>query len=139
MRIVTLKWLRISLLLFALCAVSVLTIHQPTAITQAADATPEARGLHNLTHNAYGAPLLNLKLLEIASKVWEPEWKTKLDANDPDSLRKVAFERYGFSAAVTNDNQGAPLQFVAQCSGAGRPRRERRSRPGQPGILGFQT
>ncbi len=114
MRIVTLKWIRFSLPLVALVAFSASQFHQPSV---AADTTPEARGLHNLTHNAYGAPLLNLKLLEIASKVWEPEWKAKLDANDPDSLRKVAFERYGFSEAVTPDNGKAPLQFVANKNG----------------------
>ncbi len=108
---------RFCLIVFALLVFSALPIHRVSTSLQAADTTPEARGLHNLTHNAYGAPLLNLKLLEIASKVWEPEWKAKLDPNDPDSLRKVAFERYGFSEAVTNDNQGAPLQFVATKSG----------------------
>ncbi len=100
--------------LFALCAP--LLWQQPAAI-QAADTTPEARGLHNLTHNAYGMPLLNLKLLELAAKVWEPEWKAKLDPNDPASLRRVAFERYGLTEAVNSDNQGAPLQFVAAKSG----------------------
>ncbi len=99
---------------FALLACGALAIRQPASAT---DTTPEVRGLHNLTHNAYGTPLLNLKLLELASKVWEPEWKARLDPNDPASLRKVAFERYGLSEAVTGDNQGAPLQFVATKSG----------------------
>jgi hypothetical protein len=84
---------------------------------RAADPTPEERGLHNLQHNAYGAPIMNRKLLlEILPKVWEPEWKAKIDPNDPDSVRKVAFERYGFSEA-TWDNQGAPLQFTASKTG----------------------
>jgi len=83
----------------------------------AADTTPEERGLWNLQHKSYGAPLMNKKLLvEILPKVWEPEWKAKVDPNDPDSVRKVAFERYGFSEA-TWDNQGAPLQFTASPSG----------------------
>jgi len=83
----------------------------------AADNTPEERGLRNLQHKPYGAPLMNKKLLvEILPKAWEPEWKAKIDPNDPDSARKVAFERYGFSEA-TWDNQGAPLQFTASSSG----------------------
>src|SRR5262249_32889540 len=78
----------------------------------AADITPEERGLWNLQHKPYGTPLpLNKKALESLVKVWEPEWKAKINTDDPDSIRKVAFERYGFSEA-TWDNQGAPLQFV---------------------------
>ncbi len=83
----------------------------------AANNTPEERGLWNLQHKSYGAPLMNRKLLtEILPKAWEPEWKAKIDPNDPDSVRKVAFERYGFSEA-TWDNQGAPLQFTASQTG----------------------
>jgi mono/diheme cytochrome c family protein len=83
----------------------------------AAEMTPEQRGQWNLQHKAYGAALpLNKKLLESFVKVWEPEWKAKVDPNDPDSVRKVAFERYGFSEA-TWDNRGAPLQFVGLESG----------------------
>lgn len=83
----------------------------------AAEMTPEQRGLWNLQHQPYGRPLPIKQVLPlIASKAWEPEWKAKLDPNDPDSLRKVAFERYGFSEA-TWDNQGAPLQFVATKQG----------------------
>jgi mono/diheme cytochrome c family protein len=88
-----------------------------TAGVSAADTTAEERGLWNLQHKSYGPPLMNKKLLvEILPKVWEPEWKAKIDPNDPDSARKVAFERYGFSEA-TWDNQGAPLQFTASPSG----------------------
>ena len=66
---------------------------------------------------AYGAPLPSTKrLLESLVKVWEPEWKAKINADDPDSILKVAFERYGFSEA-TWDNQGAPLQFVLSQTG----------------------
>src|SRR5262245_35306472 len=83
----------------------------------ASEMTPEERGLWNLQHKTYGMALpLNKKLLENLVKVWEPEWKAKIDPNDPDSIRKVAFERYGFSEA-TWDNQGAPLQFVASQTG----------------------
>src|SRR5262245_65528309 len=82
------------------------------AKVSAADMTPEERGLWNLQHKSYGSPLpLNKKTLEALVKVWEPEWKAKINADDPDSIRKVAFERYGFSEA-TWDNHGAPLQFV---------------------------
>src|SRR5262245_28288389 len=83
----------------------------------AAEMTPEERGQWNLQHKSYGTALpLNKKLLENLAKVWEPEWKAKINPNDPDSIRKVAFERYGFSDA-TWDNQGAPLQFVASETG----------------------
>jgi mono/diheme cytochrome c family protein len=87
------------------------------ARVSAADLTPEERGLWNLQHKPYGTPLpLNKKTLEALVKVWEPEWKAKINTDDPDSIRKVAFERYGFSDA-TWDNQGAPLQFVALQTG----------------------
>jgi mono/diheme cytochrome c family protein len=86
-------------------------------LAQATDATPAERGQYNLTHKAYGTPLLNLKLIELASKVWEPEWKAKLEPNDLDSLRKVAFERYGFSEPTVAENHPAPLQFVKTQSG----------------------
>ncbi len=82
----------------------------------AAEKTPEERGLYNLTHNSYDTPRLNRKLIEFASKAWEPEWKAKINANDPDSLLKVAFERYGFSEANW-DNKGGPLQFVVNDKG----------------------
>jgi hypothetical protein len=83
----------------------------------ATEETPEARGLWNLQHKAYGAPIMNKKLLfEALPRVWEPEWQSKIDPTDPDSVRKLAFERYGFSEA-TWDNQGAPLQFVATKTG----------------------
>lgn len=83
----------------------------------AAEATPEERGLWNLQHQPYGRPLPIKQVLQlIANKAWEPEWKAKLDPNNPDSLLKVAFERYGFSEA-TWDNQGAPLQFISTKQG----------------------
>src|SRR5215510_546357 len=88
-----------------------------TGRVSAADTTPEERGLWNLQHKPYGSPLpLNKKALESLVKVWEPEWKTRINADDPDSVRKVAFERYGFSEA-TWDNKGAPLQFVLSETG----------------------
>lgn len=83
---------------------------------RAAEKTPEERGLWNLQHKPYGFSLLNKKLIEVLPRVWEPEWKAKLNPNDPDAARKVAFERYGFSEA-TWDNGGAPLQFVAASQG----------------------
>src|SRR5499425_2733211 len=86
------------------------------AKVSAADMTPEERGLWNLQHKLYGAPLFNRKLLESLVKVWEPEWKARINGDDPDSIRKVAFERYGFSEA-TWDNQGGPLQFVVSQTG----------------------
>lgn len=74
--------------------------------------TAQERGLYNLTHRPYGFTLLNAKIVEMLPKVWEPEWKAKINPADPDSIRKVAFARYGFTEA-TWDNKGAPLQFVA--------------------------
>ena len=96
-----------------LCALLASPLSQQS---RANETTAAERGLYNLTHNAYGPALFNQKLLELLPRVWEPEWKAKLDPNDPDSVRKVAFERYGFSEAPW-DNQGAPLQFVATKSG----------------------
>src|SRR5690348_9470092 len=72
----------------------------------AAETTPEERGLWNLQHKQYGPSLMRKQLLQLlALKAWEPEWKAKIDPNDPESVRKVAFERYGFSEA-TWDNRG---------------------------------
>ncbi len=78
---------------------------------RAAQTTPEERGLYNLTHKAYGFPTLNEKFIERLPAIWEAEWKAKIDANDPASVRRVAFERYGLSTAPW-PNQGAPMQFV---------------------------
>lgn len=94
-----------------------LPISKDTSTSRAAEMTAEERGLWNLQHKQYGQPLINKQLLQLlANKAWEPEWKAKIDPNDADSVRKVAFERYGFSEA-TWDNQGAPLQFVANKEG----------------------
>src|SRR5689334_6481760 len=94
-----------------------LPISKDTSKGRAAEMTAEERGLWNLQHKQYGQPLMNKLLLQLlANKAWEPEWKAKIDPNDADSVRKVAFERYGFCEA-TWDNQGAPLQFVANKEG----------------------
>ncbi len=105
--------LAIFALLTAALFISPLRQNQP----EAAEKTAEERGLYNLTHNSYDTPRLNRKLLELASKAWEPEWKAKINAGDPDSILKVAFERYGFSEP-TWDNKGGPLQFVVNDKGA---------------------
>ena len=85
-------------------------------VSPTAALTPEERGLHNLTHNPYGMFLLTDKLLERLPMVWEAEWKAKVNANDPASLRQVAFARYGFSEA-TWDNHGGPMQMVVSDKG----------------------
>jgi hypothetical protein len=108
---------RVVVAVFALLTLSVLvaTFRVSRSLDDralAAEMTPEERGLWNLQHKAYGFPLLNKRLLEMLPRVWEPEWQAKVKPDDPDSVRKVAFERYGFSDA-TWDNRGAPLQFVA--------------------------
>lgn len=107
---------KLTFAVFMLLTAVLCIIPQSRHYSSAATTTPEERGLWNLQHKAYGFPLLNKKLIEVLPRVWEPEWKAKLDPNDPDSARKVAFERYGFSAA-TWDNQGAPMQFVATSQG----------------------
>lgn len=85
--------------------------------SRAAEKTAEERGMWNLQHQPYGTPLPIKQLLPVlANKAWEAEWKAKIDPNDPDSIRKVAFERYGFAEAPW-DNQGAPMQFVATKQG----------------------
>src|SRR5262249_39111269 len=54
----------------------------------AADMTPEERRLWNLQRKPCGAALpLNKKTLESLVKVWEPEWKAKINTEDPDSIR----------------------------------------------------
>src|SRR5581483_6660405 len=88
----------------------------PPGSVSAAEMKAEERGLYNLTHNPYGMMLLNAKLLEKLPGVWEPEWRAKINSEDPDSIRRVAFERYGFSEA-TWDNKGVPMQFVVNAQG----------------------
>lgn len=78
--------------------------------------TPEARGLYNLTHNPYGMTMLTDKLLERLPMVWESEWKSRVDANDPTTIRRIAYERYGFSEA-TWDNHGGPMQMIVSDKG----------------------
>jgi mono/diheme cytochrome c family protein len=90
--------------------------YRSPASASAAAMTPEERGFQNLTHNPYGMMLLSAKMLEMLPRVWEPEWKARIDQNDPDSIRRLAFERYGFSEA-TWDNKGAPMQFVVNQQG----------------------
>ena len=102
---------RTCLLLFTLLVVAVFT-----PLFRAADTTPEQRGLYNLTHNAYGLPLLTPALIERLPKVWEADWKARIDSGDPGSPMRVAFERYGLTPA-TWPNQGAPMQFVATPKG----------------------
>lgn len=106
------KLQRVLLLTFTLFAAVVFL-----PLFHAAEMTPEQKGLYNLTHNPYGSPVFNELLLQRLPTVWEPEWKAKLDANDPESLRRVAFERYGFSPA-TWPNQGGPMQFLVTKQGA---------------------
>lgn len=103
------RWLPLAVFIFFAAAAVI-------PILTSAESTPEQRGLHNLTSNAYGTPVLNAKLIEALPAVWEPEWKAKISPGDPESAKRVAFERYGFSPA-TWSNQGAPLQLVATQAG----------------------
>ena len=88
-------------------------------VSKANEATPVERGQQNLTHNAYGFPLLSNKLFAELPKVWEPEWRARINPSDPDSVRQLAFERYGLSEAPW-DNHGAPLQYVGTPAGEDR-------------------
>ena len=85
-------------------------------VSPTAAMTPEERGQYNLTHNPYGMMLMTKQMLEKLPMVWEAEWKTRVDPNDPDSIRNVAFERYGFTEA-TWDNRGGPMQMVVTDKG----------------------
>lgn len=110
---------RIVLVALALCSAAFLfwSEQQSSATkTPTAAMTPEERGHYNLTHNPYGMMLMTKQILEKLPAVWEADWKAKLEPNQPDSLRKVAFERYGFSEA-TWDNHGGPLQLVTTDKG----------------------
>lgn len=78
----------------------------------AKDLSPEERGFRNLTQRAYGVPSLNPKLLDTIWKVWEPEWKSRVNPDDPAQIRKLVFERYGFCEAPFRSD-GVPLQFVS--------------------------
>ena len=84
---------------------------------RAAENSSAERGLYNLTHNPYGAPIMTDALFARLPQVWEPEWKAKIDPADPGSAKKIAFERYGLSEA-TWDNRGGPMQFLVTQQGA---------------------
>jgi hypothetical protein len=104
----------LTLTLVALC---LLTEPRTTAeITPTAEMTPEERGLYNLTHNPYGMILMTKQMLEKLPTVWESEWKNKVNPADPNSLRQLVFERYGFNEA-TWDNNGGPMQMVVTDKG----------------------
>lgn len=78
--------------------------------------TAAERGLYNLTHKPYGQTLLNKFIMANVWKVWEPEWKARIKADDPEVMRKLILERYGLSEAPY-DNGGAPMQFVTTQTG----------------------
>jgi mono/diheme cytochrome c family protein len=94
------------LIIFGLILLPVLFLSAGTV-----EKTAEEKGLYNLTHNQYGMFMLTDKMLEKIPTVWEKEWQDKLKSNDPEAIRKVAFERYGFTEA-TWDNRGGPMQMV---------------------------
>jgi RoxA-like, cytochrome c-like len=78
----------------------------------ASEQTVEEKGFRNLTQRAYGVSMVNPKVFEKIWTVWEPEWKSKVDPQDPAQIRRLAFERYGFSEAPY-PNGGLPMQYVA--------------------------
>jgi hypothetical protein len=79
---------------------------------RASEMTAAERGRYNLTHRPYGFPLLNEKMFSRLWTVWEPEWKSKINPEDPARIRALTLERYGFSEAPY-ENGGAPMQFVS--------------------------
>ncbi len=74
--------------------------------------TPAERGLYNLTHKGYGFPLFNQMIFERLWTVWEPEWKSRVNKDDKEQIRRLTFERYGFAESPYAKG-GAPVQFVA--------------------------
>src|SRR5262245_55060933 len=82
----------------------------------AGDSTPEARGFRNLTQHAYGVPLFQPSVLDNIWKVWEPQWQARVKADDPGSLRRAIYERYGF-CETAYESGGAPMQFIATAKG----------------------
>ncbi len=103
----------IFIILAGTCVVYFAANHSPAKAKKnpIADMSAAERGHYNLTHNPYGMMLLTDKMLEKLPTVWEKEWQDKITANDLESIRRVAFERYGFSEA-TWDNRGGPMQMV---------------------------
>ena len=85
---------RFCLFVFAILAIAIFS-----PFFRAAENSSAERGLYNLTHNPYGAPILTEALFARLPQVWEPEWKAKIDPADPGSAKKIAFERYGLSEA----------------------------------------
>ena len=81
-------------------------------VLSASEPTAEEKGFRNLTQRAYGVSMVNPKTFEKIWTVWEPEWKKKVNPQDPEQMRRLVFERYGFSEAPY-PNGGLPMQFVA--------------------------
>ncbi|MFN0124367.1 MAG: hypothetical protein ACKV2V_28030 [Blastocatellia bacterium] len=100
---------RLPLIFLFLTAITLAMPWRPAAGHAAA--TPEERGFQNITRNSYGMPMMTPQMLRMLPTVWEPEWQARVNANDPDSIRKLAFERYGFCDAPW-DNKGAPMQMT---------------------------
>ena len=100
-----------SFLIAVFAFVTIPLVFSSAHVSPPAPLTPAEKGLYNLTHNQYGMFMLTDKMLEKLPSVWEQEWQAKINSNDPDSIRKIAFARYGFTEA-TWDNRGGPMQMV---------------------------
>lgn len=74
------------------------------------------RGFRNLTSRPYGPSFFNEQLIGQLWTVWDDEWKKKVDPKDPAQIRRLIYERYGFSEAPY-ENNGLPMQFVSNGRG----------------------
>jgi len=79
---------------------------------RAAGPGSEERGYRNLTEHAYGVALVDPAILQRVWNVWEPEWKSRVRPEDPEAVRALVWERYGFSALPGRSGQ-VPMQFIA--------------------------
>ena len=73
---------RLCLFIFALLAIAIFS-----PLFRAAENSSAERGLYNLTHNPYGAPMMTDALFARLPQVWEPEWKARIDPNAPHQKR----------------------------------------------------
>jgi mono/diheme cytochrome c family protein len=74
------------------------------------------RGRLLLAEHPYGRAVFNPVVLEKIWTVWEPDWKARVKPDDPESLRRVMWERYGWSP-MPGRSDGVPMQFVGTANG----------------------
>ncbi len=100
----------------AMLAASISSAGHHTNVGADSDNAQIERGFQYLTQRAYGPGFLTEQVMSRLWTVWDDEWKAKVNPNDPEQIRRLTFERYGFTPAPY-PNGGLPMQFVSNGKG----------------------